>query len=111
LVTHYSSFAGYTYSNNSYVSSAPSNQWFKSTSTDESLNGWESASGETGAMSISVPKYVDPTRTIETYAGQLGLDPSLLGYLSKARNQSRLRWSKKYTAGAINDYIREGFQL
>ena len=110
LVYHDDSFSGYTYSENSYVSSIPEVNWFRIASGYVPLDGWKSASGETDAAKISVPAYVDPSRTIETYANQLGLDPSLAGYLAKARNQSRLRWSKKYTAGAINDYIREGFQ-
>jgi hypothetical protein len=105
------SFIGYTYADNSYYSSANPDAWFGTDTGNVGVDGWMATSGETGAEQLAtVPDYVDPQRTIETYAESLEIGNSLEAYLGQARLQSRLRYYYELSAPAINDYIRAGFE-
>lgn len=55
--------------------------------------------------------FPDPDRTIESYMATLGEDPTLDAFLDAARQQSRASWRPELSAGAVNDYVREGFGL
>jgi len=104
-------FAGYTYADNRYFSSANEGAWFDTEGGNVGVDEWVSASGETGAEQLaSPPDFADPDRTIETYAESLQIGSSLEGYLSQARLQNRLRYYGELTAPAINAYIRAGFE-
>ncbi len=49
--------------------------------------------------------YTDSTRNINTYS------TSLENFLDRAKLQSRVNWDARFTASAVNTYIREGFTL
>jgi hypothetical protein len=53
--------------------------------------------------------YPDPTRTAATYSASLGDAGTRADFLAKCKAQSRGNWDARYTADAINNYIREGF--
>lgn len=53
--------------------------------------------------------FVDPSRTIEGYDESIGGDGSLEGFMREARQQRRGNWREAYTAGAVNEWMREGF--
>ena len=55
--------------------------------------------------------FPDPDRTLESYLAAIGETPTLEHYLSLARQQSRASWRPALTAAAVNDYIREGFDI
>lgn len=110
LIRHEGAFTGYSYLGNSYYSAKDPGAWFCVDSGSLSLQEWESASGEAGAQAIPQPDYVNPNRTVESYADDLGLDASIDGFMSEARLQSRLRWYPALTAGALNNYVRAGFE-
>jgi hypothetical protein len=62
--------------------------------------------------------YAHPERTVQTYAGFLGITPATLdGYLygdgshPGAMNNAKWNWNPAYTANnGLNPYIRLGFQ-
>jgi hypothetical protein len=71
---------------------------------------WISSSGETGATNEEID-FTDPDRTVETYHNSLGGDGTFEGFIEEARQQSKANWNNAYTASAVNDYIREGFDI
>jgi hypothetical protein len=58
------------------------------------------------------PLFVDPNRTISTYAGTLGIGaPSVDSFMSAARGQSKFNWRPVLSAYAVGNYVREGFEV
>jgi len=113
LIVQNGSFSAYTYSSNRYYSSAPADTWFSPTGTSgrTDVEGWVAASGETDAEELSAPpNYVDPERSIETYAQSLELGSTLEEFMGHAVQQTRLRWYYELSAPAINGYIKAGFE-
>jgi hypothetical protein len=53
--------------------------------------------------------YPDPERTLADYNASLGGERSFEAFIQKARNRGLQEWDERYTADAINDYIRAGF--
>ena len=78
-------------------------------------NGTTGGSGDTGnvldAGASNSEGYPDPTRTVGTYAGTLGLTATTDAFLAAARTQSKDNWNTALTASAVNDYIRAGFGI
>lgn len=62
-------------------------------------------------LTRSRPAYVSPNRLLGTYNASLGKTGTLDAFLAEARKQSRQTWNPKYTASAVNAYIRAGFTL
>jgi len=108
LVDHEGGFSDITYANNEYLGT-DGTDWFCVDGNRRSMSEWESDSGESGASTFT-GTFTDPDRTISTYAQSLGAGDSLESFLEVARQQSRLTWRADMTAGAVNDYIRVGFQ-
>lgn len=106
--------SGVTLSNNTYYSTAPdppdvwSRGWFQ-LSGAVSATEWVTATGETG-MSMERIDFVDPDRTIETYAASLGFAATYEAFMAEALLQSRLTWRSELTAAAVNAYVRAGFE-
>jgi len=103
LISHSGSFNGFTYSDNTYYTTA--SNWFNPGGTFEN---WVSQSGETGAEAVQVT-YPDSARTLKTYGVSLGGNPSTQDFIDKALEQARHSWDSDYTAPAVNNYIRAGF--
>ena len=55
--------------------------------------------------------YPAPNLTIESYVESLGKSPSLEGFIEEAKKQSKFNWRPAYTAAAVNNYIRAGFNI
>lgn len=53
--------------------------------------------------------YPDPTRTLGSYNQTLGGDKSFDAFMNVVLNRPLGTWDKRYTADAINNYIRAGF--
>jgi hypothetical protein len=54
--------------------------------------------------------FADPTRSVGSYHATLNKEETLEAFLTEARAQSRRRWLQEYTAQAVLEYIRAGFQ-
>ena len=57
------------------------------------------------------PNYVDPTRGLATYAGQLGLEPTTEAFINYASNRKLGEWPNDLEPDFINGYIRAGFEF
>lgn len=55
------------------------------------------------------PSFPDPGRGVESYMASLGLPPTLDAFLARARLQDKATWDDRFTAAAVNSYVREGF--
>ena len=97
-----------TYKNNTYYSSLSSNSWFKPQGSELGFVSWSSISGDLGSLPTE-KSFADSTRTVASYSASIGGLESFNGFMSEARKQERYNWRVEYTAGAVNDYIREGF--
>ena len=53
--------------------------------------------------------YPDPERTLADYNASLGGERSFEAFIQKVRHRGLQQWDERYTADAINDYIRAGF--
>lgn len=98
-------FEGFTYSNNKYFSTAAVGDWFSPGGT---FAEWVVLSGETGGEAVQI-SYTDANRTITTYNSYIGEPGTTEDFMLKVLDQSRYNWNPDYTADAVNDYIREGF--
>jgi hypothetical protein len=65
----------------------------------------------TSPNSIDLSGYPDPGRSVATYDAMLGGDRSLPGFLEEARKQDKDNWRPRFTADAINEYLRAGFGI
>lgn len=62
-------------------------------------------------VELSASSYLEPNRSIETYMASLGQPATFDAFLAQAKLQSKTNWRPVYTAGIINDYFREGFEI
>jgi len=93
-----------TFANNRYYSTTADADWFNQGTYAQ----WITATGETGSSNAAVT-YTDPSRTLRSYNQTLGGTASTEEFMAEALNQSRQNWRPEYTACAVNNYIREGF--
>jgi fibronectin type 3 domain-containing protein len=107
------SFSGNTYYNSGPYNSENSNNGFAyidSGNILDTYSQWLTRSGETGSQ-IKQITYPDPNRTLESYDASLGGPSALNPIYAAIRSQSRATWNPAYTAEAVNDYIRGGFNV
>jgi hypothetical protein len=71
--------------------------------TDNIVYRWDSEDQGTDAG------YPDPGRTVADYNASLGGEASFEAFINTVRNRGLQEWDERYTADAVNDYIREGF--
>jgi hypothetical protein len=109
VIYHTGDFENITYYDNTYYTSEPSN-FARLDGEQLTYEEWISSSGETGSSNEAIT-YPDPNRTVESYCSSLGGDGTFTGFIGRARQQSKTNWNSYYTASAVNDYIREGFDI
>jgi len=97
----------FTFSGNHYYSGNDASRWFR-LGDEVSVTAWPSVSGETDATYADMT-FTDPNRSAGSYNATFGGGATLEAFLAEARKQSRLYWRPAYTAKAVNDYIRAGF--
>ncbi len=109
MVYHSGDFENVTYYDNTYYTSEPSN-FARIDGEYQTYEEWISSSGETGTVNEKID-FTDPNRTVESYYSSLGGNGTFEGFIGEARQQSKNTWDPAYTASAVNDYIREGFDI
>ncbi|MCH7536193.1 MAG: right-handed parallel beta-helix repeat-containing protein, partial [Bacteroidetes bacterium] len=110
IVRHFGPFNSLTYADNTYYTNAQDSAWFEVDGTNYDFDEWLTLSGETGSSNESID-FVDPDRGVESYMGSLGGSPTFDAFIAEAAQQSKFNWRPEYTANAVNDYIREGFEV
>ncbi|MGA2085098.1 MAG: fibronectin type III domain-containing protein [Terracidiphilus sp.] len=112
------SLAPYSFSGNTYYNAGPYNSdnsnsgfaFIDNGNILDTYSQWLTQSGETGSQ-IKQITYSDPNRTLESYDASLGGPSALNPIFAAIRSQSRATWNPAFTAQAVNDYIRNGFNL
>lgn len=100
--------------NNTYYSSESQAKWFDYQDQHFSFSQWQTQTGDTGSTLLNSPAemgFLDPDRTLQSYSALVGGAFSTEAFYAAARQQSRDNWNPQYTAQAVNDYIREGFNI
>ncbi|TYQ18410.1 UNVERIFIED_CONTAM: hypothetical protein Cloal_0842 [Acetivibrio alkalicellulosi] len=64
-----------------------------------------------GIGDMTDTSWPDPDRSIESYHGSLGKTPTFEAFIDVVRNRGLKEWPLEYTAYAVNEYIRQGFDL
>ena len=62
-----------------------------------------------GIGDMTNPGWLDPERSVDSYHVTLGKKGTLEAFLGVVRNRPFRQWPQAYTAYAVNDYIRTGF--
>ena len=57
------------------------------------------------------PEWPHPERTIGSYNASIGGKLSTIAFLREARKRPLKTWWPKYSADAVNEYFREGFNI
>ena len=104
-----STSTGVTFSGNVYYTDRPDGERYSVASFDKTDAQWAAATGDTSIFEQHA--FPDPTRSIETYMASLGETATLDAFIAKARAQDRYSWDARFTADAVNDYIRAGFGM
>lgn len=85
-------------------------QWMAVQGVSYSLPEYLALVGDATSVALQVT-YPDPVRTIATYHASIGGAPSHEAFIARAVLQSKDNWDPRYTAEAVNEYIRAGFGL
>jgi hypothetical protein len=109
MVYQSGNFENVTYYDNTYYTGESSN-FARVDGEYMTYDEWISASGETGSTNEEI-SFLDPNRTVESFYSSIGGDGSFEGFIDHARLQSKANWNPAFTASAVNDYIREGFNM
>jgi hypothetical protein len=97
-----------TYRSNTYYSPLAAGSWFDVDGVNRNLAGWQSLYGETNPQTGPV-SFPDPSRNIVSYQASIGATATFNAFIAGARAQSKDNWDPRYTAAAVNSYIRAGF--
>ncbi len=62
-----------------------------------------------GGIGDSDQAFADPSRSVGDYMASLGMTPTMEAFLEVVRERGLREWDERFTANAVNNYIREGF--
>jgi len=94
---------------NDYRTAQPSSSWFSIGGASLSLTNWKADTNEWNAQVVN-PVFIDPERTVDTYwQNVIGEPGGFNEFMAQARKMSRAAWDNRFSATAVNAYIREGF--
>ena len=106
--------AGASLHDNTYWSTAPdppdtwSRGWF-SLGGSVPMSEWLATTGETNAT-VEQVSFVDPDRTIATYAASIGLDASYEAFMAEAEKPSKYNWRPELTAASAHCSLSVGMR-
>ena len=95
------------WSNNRYYEDADEKYWFGFYGDETSLDDWRDKLEPT-AQAAKIG-YSNPERDVVSYQQSVGGSASLAGFLSAARKVSSADWSGRFTARAVVNHVRAGF--
>lgn len=99
--------SGFSFSGNKYNSTKAANTWFNINGSMLTNAQWVTLTGDNSTFEAAT--YPDPTRDVDTYMQSLGETATIDAFIAKCRMQDRYSWDTRYTADAVNNYIRAGF--
>lgn len=96
---------------NDYRTAQPVSAWFSIGGAPLSLTDWKADTNEWNAQAVN-PVFVDPDRTVDTYWQDVIQQPGGFDeFMARARQMSRATWDNRFSATAVNGYIRAGFGM
>lgn len=101
------SVSGWSFSGNQYYSDRSDGTRFAISGSNKTNAQWAAATGDNSEFIKS--SFPDPDRSIETYMANIGQTASIDAFINKCRSQGRYNWDNRYTASAVNSYLRAGF--
>ena len=99
----------WVFSDNVYYSDRPEESRFRIAGTQMTMAQWQTATGDNSIFE-SHP-FPDPDRDIQGYQASIGQPASIDAFIATCRDQDRFSWDPRYTAGAVNSWIKAGFAL
>ena len=69
---------------------------------------WQAVTGDNSVS--EVVSFPDSSRSIETYMVAIGQGETVEAFIEKCRIQDRFNWDKRFTAQAVNNWIKQGFR-
>jgi hypothetical protein len=99
----------WVFSDNVYYSDRPEESRFRIAGTQMTMAQWQTANGDNSIFE-SHP-FPEPTRDIQGYQASIGQPASIDAFIATCRDQDRFSWDPRYTAGAVNSWIKAGFAL
>ena len=99
---------GVLYSNNRHFANA--SLAFRIASSSLNFANWASYANETGS-SFAPVALPDSSRNVATYMQSIGLSGDKRAFVERAMQQSRFNYDPRFTAPALNNYVRAGFGL
>lgn len=103
-----SSKSTFVYSGNDYYSTKSNVNKYVGALVN--LSGWKSRTGESNAE-YKKSSFSDPNRDIARYASGVGGGNSFESFIAIARNMDRNSWKSSFSAGAVNNWFRAGFNM
>jgi hypothetical protein len=85
--------------------------WFNVVGSSDDLATYGTLVQDGGTSTELQVSYRDPTVSLESYHVSLGQTGTFDAFMAQARLQSRANWRPQYTAKAVNDYLRFGFNM
>lgn len=104
---YYNLLDSFSFSNNQYYTTGADGTRFRVANVAKTDAQWVALTGDDSTF--SQPTFPESTRSIETYMASLGETATLDAFIAKARAQDRYNWDTRFTADAVNDYLRAGF--
>ena len=95
------------FSGNNYYASA---QVFQDASTAYNFTNWVALTGESGSQ-FAAKSFSDATRSIPGYMTQMGQQGTIDAFIQACRAQGRYSWDSRFTADAVNSWLRVGFTV
>jgi len=105
IVNAAGALTGYSFIGNKYYTPDSNKYYFGG--SGKSFSAWQAATGDNSTFEQST--FPDPTRSIETYMASIGETATLEAFYAKCRAMDRYKWDERFTADAINKWIKGGF--
>ena len=103
-----SSVEATTSGSNTFYSADGSNDGFYVDGSEYSFTAAMALLGDTTSK-FEQPVFSDSSRTIETYMESISETNTIEAFIEACRGQDRYNWDERYTADAVNTYLRAGF--
>jgi hypothetical protein len=104
MVESITALSGITFNNNNYYSLGT--PIFRVNMIDLDLSQWASIYEPNAKYALRT--FPDKTRTVETYLVSIGVG-TLDAFYERCRLQTRYNWDARFTADAVNSWIKNGF--
>ncbi|WP_028584992.1 right-handed parallel beta-helix repeat-containing protein [Desulfogranum mediterraneum] len=97
----------WVFSDNTYYSSRTEGTRYRIDGADKTLAEWQAETGDNSTFTNWL--FSSPSRSLESYQATIGNTPSIEAFISACRAQNRYNWDPRYSAKAVNTWIKAGF--